>query len=130
MLEEREISMQANSLPVVGSEIELVVERLEIKRESMDTTIIQLRGKLIREQVQDSHIVIAIHAKDELGQYIHLQQYEFDYAIDKVYVKEVDISVLVLSEINSHRKYDIEIKLLTEEAPQQWKAIQSYTRKI
>lgn len=127
MLEESKLMNQVSTVP---TEIELIIDRLVMKQEPVDKTIIQLKGKLVRGQVEDSHFVIALHITDELGQYIHLQQYEFEYRVNTVFEKAIDISVVVLGEVNVNKKYDVEIKLLTNVASQQWKTIQSYTKKI
>ena len=122
--------MYTEAMPLLPSEVELTIQQLLIKKESFDTTIIQLKGKLIRTKATTNHIVIALHAKNKAGQYIHLQQYEFDYMVDQTLIKEIDISVLVLSDIKEDETFTVEVKVLTELTEQQWKAVQRYSVEV
>ena len=126
MSEERESSMLTETMPVLTNVMELNVDHITIKGEHEDTRIIQLMGKLVREHAINEQVVIALHAKDQSGQYIHLQQYEFEYILDQALEQHIDISVVVLSDIKPDEKYEIEIMLLTEQANEQWHTVQRY----
>lgn len=130
MLEERENKMQTEAIPSALSDFNLIIEKLIIKNEYADNNIIQLSGKLVCQQASSDKIVIALHAKDQAGQYIHLQQYEFEYCVDRMLEKDIDISVVVLSEINAEQSYEIEVKLLAEQTNQQWQTIQSHLLRV
>jgi|GEM_PF-6352919 len=130
MTEERELNMEMQAIPVIENEMTLEIEQLMLKTESADTSIIQLKGKLIRNDSTSDRVVVALHTKNNAGEYVHLQQYEFEYSLDQTSQKEIDLSVLVLSEVLPNQSYDIEIKLLTEQSNQQWQTIQRYNKLI
>lgn len=124
MSEERK--MKTEAMPVLMNEIGLEIDHISIKGELEDTKVIQLKGQLVREHAINEQVVIALHAKDQTGQYIHLQQYEFEYILDKALEQPIDISVVLLSEIQQNQRYELEIMLLTEQANEQWHTVQRY----